>query len=364
MSPQHTLFYDIQKKMGARFVDFAGWEMPVYYSSITEEHQAVRQCAGLFDTSHMGQFLMTGSQAESALQHLTPNNIKRLQSGQCQYSAFLNENGMFIDDIILYKYHSEKFFICVNACNTEKDFRWVKDHLKGNAIVQDVSRDYALLALQGPQAESIIRSLTPDPQSLKGFHFMETQIGGIPLLISRTGYTGEDGFEIYIPTSSPNTASLWSIILEKGQPLGLRPAGLGARDTLRLEAAYSLYGHEINDQTTPWEAQLGWIVKMNGDDFIGKKALEQAREKGLKKIRIGIEMSEKGIARQDYPIEYEGRIVGKITSGTLSPTLLKAIAIGYIDPKFSAPGTKIHIDIRGKKRNANIVSLPFYKREI
>ncbi|OGQ65779.1 MAG: hypothetical protein A3F89_00730, partial [Deltaproteobacteria bacterium RIFCSPLOWO2_12_FULL_50_11] len=340
------------------------WEMPVYYSSITEEHQAVRQCAGLFDTSHMGQFLMTGSQAESALQHLTPNNIKRLQSGQCQYSAFLNENGMFIDDIILYKYHSEKFFICVNACNTEKDFRWVKDHLKGNAIVQDVSRDYALLALQGPQAESIIRSLTPDPQSLKGFHFMETQIGGIPLLISRTGYTGEDGFEIYIPTSSPNTASLWSIILEKGQPLGLRPAGLGARDTLRLEAAYSLYGHEINDQTTPWEAQLGWIVKMNGDDFIGKKALEQAREKGLKKIRIGIEMSEKGIARQDYPIEYEGRIVGKITSGTLSPTLLKAIAIGYIDPKFSAPGTKIHIDIRGKKRNANIVSLPFYKREI
>ena len=358
---KRTPLYELHKKAGARFVEFNGWEMPVYYSNITEEHKTVRSQAGLFDISHMGQFLIEGPTAETTLQSITCNDVRKLDSGRCQYSAFLYENGTFVDDIVIYKHHDQKYMICVNAGNAEKDFEWVQNHLQEGTSAKNVSDQYALLALQGPQAEDILRALAPDPQSLKTYHFMETQIHNTNVLVSRTGYTGEDGFEFYIP--SRNATNLWTAIMEAGKSFGLKPIGLGARDTLRLEASYSLYGHEIDDQTLPWEAKLGWIVKMNGEGFIGKEALAQAKEQTPKKVRIGIEMTDKGIARQGYPIEQEGRVIGQVTSGTLSPTFQKAIAIGYVTPDCSEKGTKIQIDIRGKKRNANIVALPFYKRK-
>lgn len=355
---KQTPLYKIHKQLGARMVGFAGWDMPVQYTGVREEHMAVRTQCGIFDVSHMGEIEVSGPQALATVQKLTCNDASKLAPGQSQYSAFLTGQGTFVDDIIVNRLAADRFLICVNASNAEKDLAWVKRHVEG-ATVTDRSNDYFLIALQGPEAEAVMsrveavqQSWAPLPQ--KPFTFTESRIANIPVLISRTGYTGEDGFEIYGPWDQAE--KIWTPLVE----VGAVPCGLGARDTLRLEAALPLYGHEIDDQTTPYEAGLGWIVKKDKGEFIGRNALASAP---IRKRLVGIEMKEPGIARQGNVILRDGNKIGIIASGTKAPFVEKAIATGFVPPDFAAIGTKLGIDIHNKTRHAEVVPLPFYKRK-
>ncbi len=341
-------------------VDFAGWDMPVQYTGVREEHTAVRTTCGLFDVSHMGEIEVSGPKAGAAVQKLTCNDASKLAPGQSQYSAFLTERGTFVDDVIVNRLAADRFLICVNASNADKDVAWVKDRVEG-ATVADRSSDYFLIALQGPEAEAVLSRVrasevgahghAPLPQ--KPFTFTESRFADIPVLISRTGYTGEDGFEIYGPWDQAE--KIWLPLAEAGAV----PCGLGARDTLRLEAALPLYGHEIDDRTTPFEASLSWIVKMEKGDFIGRDALRDAT---IRKKLAGLEMTEPGIARQDCAVFSGERRVGVVVSGTKSPTLDRAIAMAHVEPAFATIGTKLGIDIHHKTRHAEVVSLPFFRR--
>ncbi len=342
-------------------VDFAGWEMPVQYTGVRDEHEAVRTKCGIFDVSHMGELEVRGPKAEELVQRVTCNDVSRLKSGDCQYSAFLTPNGTFIDDIIVNRLGAEHFLICVNASNIEKDFDWVRSFAIPDATVENRSDDYFQIAFQGPQAEGLVGAMLSEaappwgasPLPAKPFTLVQTQIAGCPVIVSRTGYTGEDGFEIY--GAPQDVEKVWLPLMDRGA----RPCGLGARDTLRLEAAYPLYGHEIDDTIHPFEARLGWILKMDKGDFIGRDAL---LKKKIEKRLIGIEMTEPGIARQGCRIFHGEKEIGWVTSCTMSPTLDRAIALGYVGLDFSADGTKIEVDIHNKKRHAITVSLPFYKR--
>ncbi len=361
--PQQTPLYKIHKQLGARMVDFAGWEMPVLYKGVIEEHHTVRNKSGIFDVSHMGELLVHGSKAESVLQKVTCNDVTPLKPGDCQYSALLTERGTFVDDIIVNKISQDRFLICVNASNTEKDFQWVKQFENPTAHVEDVSTQYFQIALQGPESEKILASIdSTTPQPKKYYTFVETKLLGSPVLLARTGYTGEDGFEIY---GSPKDAEkIWTTLMESGAT----PIGLGARDTLRLESAYPLYGHEINDTIHPFESRLSWIVKMNKGDFVGRKALEKIRNNvgaplGEPKQLVGLMMEEPGIARQGCKIFSGEKEIGFVTSGTKSPTLDRAIALGYVKKDFEKENLKIEVDIHNKKRHAIVVSLPFYRQK-
>ncbi len=350
---KRTPLYENHKELGARMVEFGGWEMPVQYSGIKQEHLAVRQKAGLFDISHMGEIEIRGVRALEQLQRLTPNDVSRLQPGRSQYSALLTEQGTFVDDIMVYCLGPDHYLLCVNASNTEKDFKWIQAQLSAGAEALNRSDAWGLLALQGPIARSIL------PSDLKKNYFEKTSLAGAEVLLSATGYTGEDGFEIFCPREA--TPPIWTHLLQQGTKRGLIPCGLGARDTLRLEASYPLYGHEIDDQTTPLEAGLAWIVKKEKGDFIGKTGLSAP----LKKRLIGLKLLEPGIARQGYKLFDQDREVGIITSGTLSPTLGEAVAMAYLTPPLTnepITGRKIQVDIRGKKKEAKVVPLPFYKR--
>lgn len=349
-----TPLNQLHKSLGARMVDFAGWEMPVQYAGVREEHMAVRTSCGLFDVSHMGEIEISGPKALEDVQRLTCNDASKLIPGRSQYSAFLTEQGTFVDDIIVNCLAEDRFLICVNASNAEKDLAWVKKHT-GDATVTDRSLDYCLIALQGPGATTaFVRAYGHTPLPEKSFHFLQTKLGTIPVLISRTGYTGEDGFEIYGPWG--DAEKIWKPL----QDAGAVPCGLGARDTLRLEAALPLYGHEIDDQTTPYEANLGWIVKRTKGDFVGRDALEKAE---LKKKLVGIEMREPGIARQGNAIYHGENRVGVIASGTKAPFVDRAIATGFVPPEFASLGTKLRIDIHNKTRHAEVVPLPFFHRK-
>lgn len=354
---KYTPLHDIHKQLGARMVDFAGWEMPVLYTGVVAEHLAVRNRAGLFDVSHMGELEIIGPGALALVQKVTCNDASRLTPGACQYSALLTPEGTFVDDIIVYRKGADHFLICVNASNADKDFEWVKGHASTHARVENNSDYYALMALQGPKAKEILQGIGSLPMPSKPFTFVETTFEKHPLLISRTGYTGEDGVEIY--TSPADAPALWNLLMEIGKPLGLLPCGLGARDTLRLEACYPLYGHEIDDHTNPFEAGLNWIVKLSKEDFIGKEALSKIRSE--RKL-VGLQ-TEGGIARQGYRLFAQEEEIGFVTSGTHSPLLDRPIALGYVKNDFSEVGTKIQVDIRGKKREAIVVSLPFYKKK-
>lgn len=353
MSLKQTPLYKIHKQLGARIVDFAGWEMPVQYDSVIEEHHAVRKHSGMFDVSHMGELLVHGPKAEALVQKVTCNDVSKLQSGTCQYSALLNEQGTFVDDIIVNKITPEQFLICVNASNADKDFQWVKAFENADARVDNVSDQYFQIAVQGPEACDLIpHASLPE----KSFTFVQTIFNGKECLIARTGYTGEDGVEIY---GRPQDAEMfWNYFLEKG----VKPCGLGARDTLRLEACLPLYGHEIDDQTNPWEAGLSWIVKMDKGDFIGREALAQ---KKISKKLIGIFMQESGFARQGCKIfDQSGeKEIGIVVSGTKSPTLDRAIATGFVLPEFSEIQKEFRVDIHQKKRQAVVTLRPFYKRK-
>lgn len=358
-----TELYALLKKSGGRMVDFAGWELPVQFSGVMEEHRAVREAAGLFDVSHMGEVEVWGPGAGEACQAITPNDVRTLRDGDAQYTALLNERGGFIDDVILYRLAADRYFICVNAVNAEKDYEWIKERVGDRAEVGDRSQDYAQIALQGPKAEEILRPLcTVDLGRLSYYQSAEGEVLGARTLIARTGYTGEDGFELFV--APENAETVWTGIMDRGAPLGLLPAGLGARDTLRLEMGYPLYGHELDETTTPLDANLEWIVKMAKGDFIGRAPLEEEKKRGLTKALIGLEMTEPGVPRQGYPVIVEGKPAGAVTSGTFSPSLGKGIAMAYVGFHAPDPGAEIGVKVRGRVMRARVVHRPFYPSHV
>jgi aminomethyltransferase len=359
---KHTALNALHKAAGARMVEFGGWEMPVEYSGIVQEHLAVRTCAGLFDVSHMGEIEVRGPQALDLVQYVTSNDASRLETGQAQYSAIMQPLGSAVDDCIVHRLASEHFLLCVNAANTEKDFAWiVGQNSFSGAEVRDVSSDYSQLALQGPLAARILSRLTPaDLTSLKYYWFTCATCCGLPMLIARTGYTGEDGFELYFAPAE--SQRVWDALLDAGKDDSLVPAGLGARNTLRLEAAYPLYGHELDDETTLLEANLGWICKLDKGEFLGREALEAQKQHGSSKKLIGFEITGRGIARDGNPIVIDGLPSGRVTSGSYAPYLKKSIGLGYVAAEATRPRSDIHIEIRGKAVPARVVALPFYKR--
>jgi glycine cleavage system T protein (aminomethyltransferase) len=361
---KRTPLYDEHRALGARLVEFSGWEMPVQYSGILDEHRAVRERAGLFDVCHMGEFHIEGPGALDFLQGLVPNNVARLADGQALYTQICNEQAGTLDDLLIYRLADVRYMAVVNAGTMEGDWAWFTKQAAGHAdmTLSNDSDTTGLIALQGPRALEILQPLTATKlDAIAYYHFAEGTVAGISCLISRTGYTGEDGFELYC--ASGDVVILWRALLEAGAPHGLIPAGLGARDTLRLEAGYCLYGHELNEQTSPLEAGLGWSVKLEkGHDFIGREALLAQKQQGLPRKLVGIELRDRGVPRADYVILRDGKPIGVLTSGTVGPTLGKAIGMGYVSPENAAPGTEIAIDIRGKAVPAAIVPLPFYKR--
>ena len=375
-SLRRTPLYDRHRAAGGKLVPFAGWEMPVQYQGVIEEHRAVRTAAGLFDVSHMGELRVVGPDAEAFLQYLTPNDVAKLDEGRAHYSALLTESGTYLDDLLVYRIAAEEFLVVVNAANTESDFHWTADRAReareeGRAVeVEDVSERYALLALQGPLAVEILRPLAAvaqarrsDPAELDAvgyYRFARGEVAGAPAILSRTGYTGEDGFELYLdPEDAPR---VWDRLLEAGRDRGLVPAGLGARDTLRLEAGMALYGHEIDAGTTPWEADLGWTVKPDKGDFIGRRALLAQKAAGVERWLVGFEVRGRGIAREGHPVLHDGREVGRVTSGTWSPTFEKALGMARVPAALAEPGTAVEIEVRGRRLPAEVVKLPFYQR--
>ena len=341
-------------------VDFAGWDMPVQYQGVIAEHLAVRARAGLFDVSHMGEIEVRGKGALDFCQRLTANDLSRIKLFQAQYNLLLNEQGGVVDDVIFYRLEEDIFFICVNASNTAKDFSWLERHATGAVEVEDVSAKYAQLALQGPLAAEVLQPLTGcDLTTLKSFHFAYADVASIRCLVARTGYTGEDGFELYC--DSAGAERLWTALLDDGATAGLVPVGLGARDTLRLEKAYPLYGHELDDTTTPLEAGLAWVTKFSKPDFLSREILLRQKEVGPKRKLVGLELLQPGIARSEYALVVNGRSVGRVTSGTKSPSLGKAIALAYVSTEKADIDRVLDVEIRGRRIPAKIVSLPFYR---
>lgn len=357
---RQTPLYEAHKKLGGRIVDFAGWEMPVQYSGLIPEHEAVRTAAGLFDVSHMGEVEFRGKGALEEANRLITNDLARCADGQAVYAGLLNERGGFVDDVVAYRFSPEHIFICVNASNTQKDFDWMSANAK---TVKPVNRsaDYAQIAIQGPKAAGIVQRLTSAKLGEVGtYRFTQGQVAQVDCIISRTGYTGEDGFELYCPPK--DAQKLWFALLEEGKGDGAIPCGLGARDSLRTEMKFALYGNDIDDEHTPLEAGLGWIVKLDKADFIGKPVLEKQKKEGVTRKLVGFELTEPGIPRQHYPILKDAQKVGEVTSGTMGPSVKRAIGIGYVPTALSAEGATFHVEIRGRPVAARVVKTPFYKK--
>lgn len=358
-----TPLYALAIELKARMVGFSGWEMPVQFSGIAQEHQAVRTAAGMFDISHMGKFTIVGQDVLSQIQRLVPSDLSRLQPGQAQYTVLLNPDGGIVDDLIFYYQGTaangdQKWVVIVNAATTDKDKAWMLEHLDVSTLkFEDRSRDQVLIAVQGPKAvEQLQAFVQEDLSGIKPFGHFEGTVLGQPAFLARTGYTGEDGFEVML---DPTTGmELWRSLLKAG----VVPCGLGARDTLRLEAAMALYGQDINDSTSPLEAGLGWLVHLDSKgDFIGRSVLEQQKREGVKKRLVGLQMQGRNIARHDYPVFHDGQEVGIVTSGTLAPTVGQAIALGYVPPELAQPGQPVEVGIRGKNYPAIVVKRPFYR---
>jgi aminomethyltransferase len=353
-----TPLNQLEKELGGKMVDFGGWELPVQYSGILDEHEAVRTKAGIFDVSHMGEITVRGPQALELLQQATCNDVSKLENGRCQYNGLLYPTGGFVDDLVIYREGPNDYFVVVNAANTDKDYAWFREVAKDfDAEVRNKSADYAQLAIQGPSAQKILQPMTDlDLSTIKYYRFADGKVDGVPARVSRTGYTGEDGFEVYVaPEHGPR-------IMRKIIAAGAKPAGLGARDTLRLEAKMALYGNDIDQTTTPLEADLAWIVKLEKGDFNGRDVLEREKNEGLRRKLVGFEMVDRGIARHGFPIVDGKEEIGVVTSGTHSPTLKKPIGLAYLPIDKSAPGSEFTILIRGKEVRARVVPTPFYKR--
>ena len=355
------------RRMGGRMVDFGGWDMPVQYPAGTvEEHLRTRRHAGLFDVSHMGEIDVRGVDAIAFVNRLTSNDVTKLVDGQAHYSALTTPEGTVIDDLLVYRFGPERLLLVVNAGTTEKDWDWIKSHQRDERVeLQNVSANYCQIALQGPDALGILQTLTETPlEEIKYYHFREGQVDGIPAIISRTGYTGEDGFEVY--ADAERAEHLWDRMLDAGNhgtPESVLPCGLAARNTLRLESAMALYGHEINETTTLLEANLGWICKLNKGEFTGREALAKQKEEGVRRRLVGFEMTERGIARDEQEVLINNERVGRVTSGSPAPFLKKNIGMAYVPVEFANEGQQIQIDVRGRTVGAEIVKTPFYKRE-
>jgi aminomethyltransferase len=358
---KNTALSHIHQALGAKMVPFAGYNMPVSYEGVNAEHLTVRKAVGVFDVSHMGEFLITGDKALALIQKVTSNDASKLVDGQAQYSCFPNETGGIVDDLIVYRLNQEKWLLVVNASNIEKDWKWINKHNTMGAELKDLSENYSLLAIQGPKAVEAMQSLTSeDLSAIKFYHFKVADFAGIDhVIISATGYTGSGGFEIYCKNSE--VEQVWNKVMEAGKDFGIKPCGLAARDTLRLEMGYCLYGNDIDDTTSPIEAGLGWITKFT-KDFINSENLKKQKEQGTERKLVGFELDDRGIPRHDYDIvDNQGKKIGHVTSGTMSPCLNKGIGMGYVPTIFSKPGSKIHIQIRKNAVPATVVKLPFYK---
>jgi len=359
-APKRTPLYELHRELGAKLIDFGGWEMPVQYAGILEEHKAVRERVGVFDVSHMGEFEVTGSDATRYLQRLTPNDVDKLGDGHAHYSALLTEKGTFVDDLLVYRRAANDYMLVVNAGNTPKDFAWASSRAEGDVGVANKTDETALLAVQGPRAGALVDRIAAERVTdLPYYAFKMTRVFGEPALVSRTGYTGEDGFEIYLASASAE--KVMRGLLEEGRAFGILPCGLGARDTLRLEAKMCLYGNDIDETITPWEADLGWVVKMQKGDFLGRDALARQKEAGVPRKLVGFEMVDRGIARHGYPAK-TAHGPGIVTSGTHSPTLARPIGLALLPTASSAVGTEFEVDIRGRGAAARVVRTPFYKR--
>lgn len=361
---KRTPLFEVYKEYGGKTIDFGGWELPVQFSSIKEEHEAVRTKAGLFDVSHMGEIEVKGPDSLHYLQKVMTNDVSKLKNGGAQYTAMCYENGGTVDDLLVYKLEDEHYLLVVNASNIEKDFDWLKKHLQGDVSIENLSEGMAQLAIQGPVAETVLQKLAKgqDLSTIGFFKFSEeVDLNGKKALVSRTGYTGEDGFEIYC--AAGDAESLWKEILEAGKEEGVLPCGLGARDTLRFEANLPLYGQELSPEISPLEAGIGFAVKLNKEaDFIGKEALKQQKENGLSRKVVGIEMIDRGIPRHGYPVYKGDAKIGEVTTGTQSPTLKKNIGLALIDSNETELGNEVEVEIRGKRLKAVVSATPFYKR--
>ena len=363
---KRTPLNNAHRQLGGRMVDFGGWDMPVQYPAGTiEEHLRTRTHAGLFDVSHMGEIDVRGSDAIPFVNRLTSNDVTKLVDGQAQYSALTTTSGTVIDDLLVHRLSGDHLLLVVNAGTTDKDWEWIKSHHNGESVeLRNASAEYCQLALQGPDAETILQPLTELPLSeIKYYHFHHGTVDGVSGIVSRTGYTGEDGFEVYAPAD--RAEQLWNKMLDAGNmgaPTGVLPCGLAARNTLRLEAGMALYGHEIDENTTLLEANLGWICKLDKGDFVGREALAQQKAAGIKRRLVGFEVTERGIARDDQDVLVNDEKVGKVTSGSPAPFLKKNIGMAYVPVEHASVGQEIKIDVRGKLVGAQIVKTPFYKR--
>ena len=364
-----TALNAVHRQMGAKMVEFNGWDMPVEYPSaggIIAEHNAVRTGVGIFDVSHMGDIRLHGPEALKAVQHISMNDASRLQIGQAQYSALLYPNGTFVDDVIVHRLGEDDYLLVINAGTREKDFNWVRDNTREfDCKVENLSDDFTQIAIQGPKGVNLLQKLTDADLSAVKFYWVTrgTVCGLKNILIARTGYTAEDGFEIYVPSDEATSARVWNEVLAAGKEFSVVPCGLGSRNTLRLEGKLPLYGHEISDEINVWEAGLDRFIKMEKPEFIGREALEKAKAQGVERTLVGLEMMERGIARDGYKVQdNQGRQVGYVTSGSYAPFLKKNIALAYVPPELSANGTELKVEIRGQGVKAQVVPTPFYKR--
>ena len=358
---QRTPLYDVHVRAGARIVEFAGWEMPVQYQGILAEHEAVRERVGLFDVSHMGEVVFRGPKALEALQRLFTNDLSRCADGQAQYGCLCRDTGGIVDDVVVYRRSAEDLLVCVNAGNRQKDFDWLHGHAFG-ADVANESDAWAQLALQGPRAAEALQRLTSVRLSSVGtYRFTNGEVAGIGCMVARTGYTGEDGFELFCP--SERGPQLWAALMDAGRGEGIVPCGLGARDSLRLEMAYRLYGSDMDDTTTPLEAGLGWVVKLDKGEFVGRDALRKQKEGGLSRKLVGFTLTEAGIPRHGYAVLQDRKTVGTVTSGTRSPSLGTSVGLAYVPPGLAAEGSTFAVDIRGRAVAAKVVKTPFYAKK-
>jgi len=358
---KNTALSHIHEQLGAKMVPFAGYNMPVSYEGVNAEHETVRKGVGVFDVSHMGEFLITGPKALDLIQKVCSNDVSKIADGQAQYNCLPNETGGIVDDLIVYKLKDEEYLLVVNASNIEKDWDWISKYNTVGATMRNLSEDYSLLAIQGPKAIEAMQTLTSeDLEAIKFYHFKVADFAGIKhVIISATGYTGSGGFEIYCKNSE--VEHIWNKVFEAGKSFGIKPIGLAARDTLRLEMGFCLYGNDINDTTSPLEAGLGWITKFT-KDFTNSENLKKQKDEGIKRKLIGFELTERGIPRHDYEIvDKDGKNIGIVTSGTMAPSLNKGIGLGYVTVDNSAPETEIFIQIRNKPVAATVVKTPFYK---
>jgi aminomethyltransferase len=354
-----TPFHNIHKELGAKLVPFAGWNMPIQYQGVIQEHLCVRNGVGLFDVSHMGEIDIRGKAAGKFLQQLVTNDIEKMSDHSILYTVMCYENGGVVDDLLVHRFSEDHYFLCVNAANCARDFEWVQKIAQPHDVkVQDISPETAQLAIQGKDAEKVLQKMCDVPlNDLRYYHFKKGKIHKNDCIISRTGYTGEDGFEIY--TDSSRAEPLFLAILEAGKPFNIQPIGLAARDTLRLEMGYALYGNDISADTSPLEAGLGWVVKLQKEDFIGKKSLLDQKEAGLKRKLVGIKLLERGVPRPHYPVLADSRQMGELTSGTFSPSLNMGIGLCYVSPEYADVGLQLSIGIRNKQVPAQIVKPPF-----